>query len=100
MFGINSINGSFKWLGVPDFLRNDGPPWTVNILAPYPSWGEQESITNPNWVSFSGGHSKSVSFTFNRPVRVFPIYHRGVFENMISDTRRMMAGGAVLGEIV
>ena len=25
MFGINSINGSVQWLGVPDFLRTDGP---------------------------------------------------------------------------
>ena len=25
MFGINSINESLKWLGVPDFLRNYGP---------------------------------------------------------------------------
>ena len=33
IFGRNSINGSAKWIGVPDFLRNDGQPWTLNILA-------------------------------------------------------------------
>ena len=31
MFGVNYINGSVQWLGVPDFLRNDGPPWTDHI---------------------------------------------------------------------
>ena len=35
MFGRNSINGSVKWLGVIELLRNDGPPWNLNILAPY-----------------------------------------------------------------
>ena len=35
IFGRNSNNGSVKWLGVTDFLRNDGPPWTLNLLAPY-----------------------------------------------------------------
>ena len=34
MFGINYINGSVEWLGVPDLLRNDGPPWDLNLLAP------------------------------------------------------------------
>ena len=33
MFGRNSIHGSVKWLGVTDFLRTNGPPWTANILA-------------------------------------------------------------------
>ena len=28
MFGVNSINISVQWLGVPKFLRTDGPPWT------------------------------------------------------------------------
>ena len=31
MFGINSINRSVKWLGVPDFLRTDGPPLRLSI---------------------------------------------------------------------
>ena len=38
MFGVNIINGSVQWLGIPDLLRTDGPPWTSNILAPHPSW--------------------------------------------------------------
>ena len=33
------INGSVEWIGVPDFLRNDGLPWTLNLLAPYDNWG-------------------------------------------------------------
>ena len=42
MFGVYSINGSVQWLGVPDFLRTDGPPWTDNLLAPVPSWGQNQ----------------------------------------------------------
>ena len=33
------MNGSVEWLGVPNFLRNDGPPWTLNLLAYYDNWG-------------------------------------------------------------
>ena len=29
MLGRKYINGSFEWMGVPDFLRTDGPPWTA-----------------------------------------------------------------------
>ena len=36
MYGRKSINGSVDWLGVPTFLRNDGPPWDDNILCPSP----------------------------------------------------------------
>ena len=56
MFGRNSINGSVEWLGIPDFLRNDGPPWILNLLAPYASWGDIGPSTNPKWGSGSGGH--------------------------------------------
>ena len=39
MYGQKSMNGSVKWLGVPTFLRNYGPPWDDNILCPSPRWG-------------------------------------------------------------
>ena len=26
MFGEKLINGSFEWMGFPEFLRTDGPP--------------------------------------------------------------------------
>ena len=48
MFGVNSINGSVQWLGVPAPLRTCGPPCTDNILAPSPSWGTGGNATNPN----------------------------------------------------
>ena len=89
MFGRYSINGSVEWLGVPDFLRNDGPPWTLNLLPPYASWGDRGSSTNINWGSGSGGHYNSVSILWNRPVHVLPVYHRRIFENMGCDTRRV-----------
>ena len=41
MFGWKSINGSVEWLGNPSNLRNDGPPWTLNPLAPT-AVGEEE----------------------------------------------------------
>ena len=55
MFVRNSMNGTVEWLGVPEFLRNDGPPWTLNLLDPYENWEDIGSITNPNWGSQSGG---------------------------------------------
>ena len=55
MFGRNYINEISKWLGVPDFLINDGPPWTLNLLDSYSNWGDRGSITNPNWGSGYGG---------------------------------------------
>ena len=40
------INGIFEWMGIPDFLRTNGPPWTANILAPYANWGRGGSSTS------------------------------------------------------
>ena len=48
MFGRNSINGSFQWLGSPNPLSTDGTPWTDNILAPSPAWGIGGTATNLN----------------------------------------------------
>ena len=33
IFGINSINVSVEWLGVPDFFRTYGPAWNANLLS-------------------------------------------------------------------
>ena len=55
MFVRNYINGSVEWLGVPNFLRNDDPPCTLNLLAPYANWGGRGSSTIPSWSSVSGG---------------------------------------------
>ena len=79
MFGRNSINESVEWLGITDFLRTDGPPWTADILALRPSWGDQGSSTNPNWGSQYGGSSDSVSVRWNLPVRALPVNHRMIF---------------------
>ena len=46
MFRRICINGSFEWMGIPDFLRTNGPPWTANILAPYANWGRGGSSTS------------------------------------------------------
>ena len=51
MFGINSINVSVQWLGVPDPLGTDRTPWTDDILAPSPSCGNVGTSTNSNWGS-------------------------------------------------
>ena len=48
MSGVKYINEIFQWLGIPAPLRNDGPPWTDNILAPSLSWGTGGTSTNPN----------------------------------------------------
>ena len=89
MFGVNSVNGNVQWLGVPDFLRTDRPPWTANILAPHPIWGDQVSSTNPNLGSQSVGDSNILSVPWNRHVRVYTVYHQRIFENMCSAVRRV-----------
>ena len=74
-------------MGVPDFLRANGPPWTVNILDPYADWGRGGRggpSTSQNLGSGSGGYSDSVHINWNRLAHDLPIYHRRVFENMRS----------------
>ena len=39
MLGRKFIDGSFEYVGVPDFLRTNGPPWNDNLLAPYADCG-------------------------------------------------------------
>ena len=80
MFGRNYIDGSVEWVGIPDLLRNDVPPWTANILAPYHSWGYQGPSINLDWGSGFGGNSNSISVLWSLPTRVLPIYHWRVFE--------------------
>ena len=89
MFGRNSINESVEWLGVPDFLNNYGRPWTVNVLAPYASWGDIGSSTNQNWGSQYVGGSERVFVLYNFPVHVLPVHHWGIFENKLSAVRRV-----------
>ena len=88
MFGRNYINGSVKWLGVPNFLRNYGLPWTLNLLAPYANWGGRGSSTSPKLGSGPGGYSDGVSINGNPPVRVLLIFHRRIFEKTRNATRR------------
>ena len=84
MFGRNFINGSVKWLGVPDFQMNDGPPWTLNILAPYANWWDRGSSTSPNWGSGSGGNLGGVYILLNQPACILPVYHRRIVEKNLS----------------
>ena len=88
MFGRISINGSIEWLGVPNFLRNDGPPRKLNILAPYANWGDKGYNTSPNLVSGSRENSDGVSINWNCPAHILPVYHRRIFENTRSAARR------------
>ena len=60
MFGRKCIIGGFEWIGIHDFLMIDGPPWTVNILAPYSDWGSVGPITSQNLSSGSEGYSDIV----------------------------------------
>ena len=46
MFGQKFIIGILEWLRVPNFLRNDGPPWNFNLLSTYADWGERRSSTS------------------------------------------------------
>ena len=81
MFGRNYIDGSVEWVGIPDLLRNDVPPWTANILDTYHSWGYQGPSVNLDWGSGFGGNSNSISVLWSLPTRVLPIYHWRISEN-------------------
>ena len=81
MFGSKSMNGSVECIVVPNFLSNDGPTWTLNLLDPCAGWGKRGSSTSLNLSSGSGGYSDSVSINCNRPSCVLPIYYRRIFEN-------------------
>ena len=74
MFRVNSINGSVQWLGIPDPLRTNGPPWTDNILAPSPDWGTCGTAINTNWVIQPGGPYGSVAVLWSGPVRAMAAY--------------------------
>ena len=87
MFGVNSIYGSVQWLGVPDFLKTNGPAWTDNILAPNPSWGDGDTTTNPNCGSQPVGPYGRVAVLWSGTVRVMPYYVRRIPENTCSAAR-------------
>ena len=84
MFGVNPINKSVQWLGVPDFLVTDGIPWTDNILALSSSWVNCGTTTNPNWVSQPGGPYGSATVLWSGTVCVIPAYVLRTPENMCS----------------
>ena len=89
MFGVNSINGSVQWLGVRDFLRTDGPPWSDNLLGPDLSWVDGGTTTNQNWVSQHGGTYGIVVVPCSRPVPVCQAYVRRSPENACAAARRV-----------
>ena len=78
MFCVNFINGNVQWLGIPDFLRTNGPPCTDNLLDPGPSWVYGGTTTNQNWGSKPRGPYGSVSVSWNCPVLVRPAYVRRI----------------------
>ena len=89
MFGLNSINGIFQWLGVTDLPRTDGPPMTDDLLAPGPSWGDGGTTTNTNGGSEPGGPYVRVAIPWSRLVRVIPAYICSIPENTRSATYRV-----------
>ena len=87
MFGWKPMHRSVEWIGVPSFLRNDRPPWTLNLMDTYADLGGIGSSTSHYLSSGSGGYSGSVSINWNRPACVLPIYHQRIFENTCSAAR-------------
>ena len=89
MFGVNSINGSVQWLGIPAPLRTNGTPWTNNILASIPALGTGDTVTNPNWVIQPGRPYVSVVVPWSGPVRAMPAYVSRSPENTRSAATRV-----------
>ena len=89
MSGVKSINGSVKWLGVPDSLRTNVTPCTDIILAPSPDWGIRGNGKNPNWGSQPGGPYGNIAVLWSRPIISMPAYVSRIWENMRSSARRV-----------
>ena len=68
MFGRKSISGSVEWLIVSAPLRNNGPPWTDNMLVPSLAWGAGGTATNSNWGDKPGGPYDSVTVLWSGPI--------------------------------
>ena len=76
MFGVNPINGSVQWLGVPTPLRTNGPPWTDNILVLRSDWVTGGTATNTNRGIQPGVTYGSVAVPWSGPVRAILDYVR------------------------
>ena len=76
MFGVNSINGSFQWLGVPAPLSTDGTPWTNYILVPITDCGTGGTATNLNWGSQHIRSCGSVAVSWSSPLCAMLAYVR------------------------
>ena len=89
MFGRKLINGSFKWMGVPDFLRADGPPWNDNILCPSMCWGVGGTAENVFWGGQHGGHYGGFDVPWRGAVPARLAYLPQSLENARATARRV-----------
>ena len=89
MFGVNSINGSVQWLGVPAPLSTNGSPGTDNTFAPSFDWRTGGTDTNPNWGRKPGGAYGSVAVLWSGPACVMPSYIQRSLENTCSAASRV-----------
>ena len=74
MFVQKSISGNVKWLGVPSFLQNDGPPWADNILCPSPRWVFGGTVENWALESQPGSRYGGVDIPWRGAVSACPDY--------------------------
>ena len=88
MYSRKSMNGSVKWLGVPSFLRNDGPPWADNILCLSLRWGVRGTFEIWYLESKPGGHYGSVDVPWRGAVPARLAYLPWSPENARATTRR------------
>ena len=89
MFGVNPINGSVQWLGVPAPLKTYGLPWTDNILASSSACVTGGNYTNPNWLSQPDEPYGIFSVLWSGPAHAMLSYVRRIPENTCSTTRRI-----------
>ena len=89
IFGRIPINVSVEWLDVTDFHRSYGTAWTSNLLDPCSIWEVGGISTKQKWGIQSGGYYRNVSIPWNFPIRVLPVYHRRILENMRGAARHI-----------
>ena len=90
MFGWISINGIVKWLGVPSFLQNDGPPWADNILWTSLRWGVGGTVENWDLESQHGRLYGSVDVLWHGAVPARPAFLPRIPENASATVRRVL----------
>ena len=91
IYGWKSINGSVKWIGVPDPSCGTGVAWTENIFVPNSCWGDGHGYER--WASANRSRPRfgGRSVPWRGAVTFHPSYVPSSPENAHARARRIHA---------